>query len=395
MKKVLVVIHDLRIGGAQKSLVSFLQCLADFTEKSEYEVSLLVVDPQGAFMTQIPGEIRLLEPSKPLRWLGSGLSPKLLKHISWKAMTGEVKWLLGKKKNRAYNLQQRLWESWKSYVPQHPGHYDIAISYMDGVPNYYVMDKVSADRKILWVHSEYTKQGYHPGYDRPYFAAAEVVATISENCKKCLEGEFPQLREKFRVLENITLPRLVEERGAAGKCPEYGDFSGLRLLTVARLNPQKGIDIALQCAKLLKEADLPFLWLILGNGPQRSKLEEMLRTLELGENVRLLGSRENPYGYMAGCDILVQPSRVEGKSIVLDEAKVFCKPIVATAYTTVWDSLEDGKTGLITEMTPRGLADGILRLNGDPELRETLIDNLRKLPKGNVAEFQRYLEIVL
>jgi glycosyltransferase involved in cell wall biosynthesis len=154
------------------------------------------------------------------------------------------------------------------------------------------------------------------------------------------------------------------------------------------------VDIAIEAARQLKSAGVDFQWLVVGDGPERASLQAQIDSLGLGDCFALLGSRENPYGYMKACDILVQSSRVEGRSIVLDEAKILEKPIVATNYTTVVDSLIHGKTGWIVEMTPQAVADGILRLQQDENLRNQLRENLKKEPKGDGALLQRYMEIM-
>ena len=75
--------------------------------------------------------------------------------------------------------------------------------------------------------------------------------------------------------------------------------------------------------------------------------------------MHFIGSRENPYPYIKNSDVIIQSSRFEGKSIVLDEAKILSKPIVATNYTTVRDQLKN-EEGVICEMTPLDLAEKIM-----------------------------------
>lgn len=398
MKKVLMVIHDMRIGGAQKSLLSFLQCFYESRYPAEYEISLLVIDPQGPFMAQIPEGVRLLTPAKPLRWAGSGLGKNLLlHHFSLKSLMGEGNWLLRKATKafpKAWNLQQKLWDSWNRYIPAMPEHFDIAVSYMDGIPNYYVTEKASADRKILWVHSEYRKQGYAPGYDLSYFQKADGIITISQNCKNCIVREFPDFAEKVHILENITAPGAVLEKSRQGDAGEFDSYDGLKLLTVARLNPQKGVDLGAESAKILKNRGIAFRWLVVGDGPERENLRQQIEQLDIGDCFLLLGSRENPYGYMAQCHILVQPSRVEGKSIVLDEAKVLCKPIVATNYTTVGDSLTHGRDGWVVDMNPEAIAEGVLQLWENENLRRSLGENLQASSQNVEPLLRQYLTVM-
>lgn len=393
MKKILIVICDMQIGGAQKSLLSFLQCLKE--QQLQYEIDLLVIDPAGPFYSQLPDNVRLVQPSRELRWLGGAMSRKLLQeHFSFKALLGEIKWLVTKNAHSQLNLPQRLWRCWKSRIPQHPQAYDVAISYNDGVSGYYVMEKVQAQKKVLWVHSEYQKLRYDLEFDRPYYLQADRIVTISQVCKDCIIQAFPQFADKTFILENITRAQAVKEGSRRGECPEF-QREGLRLLSVARLNPVKGIDLAVEAAQLLKRRNIPFYWLVLGDGPQRQQLQQQIDSLQLSEEFILLGSRENPYPYMAACDILVQPSRVEGRSIVLDEAMILCKPIVATCYATVTDILTHGQTGYITKMDPLSLADGICRLWQDEALRRKLTDCLKSLENQEKALLERYIAVML
>lgn len=399
MKNVLIVIQDMRIGGAQKSLVSFLRCLTASQMGKEYRISLMVIDPNGPFLKQIPESVNLITPPKSLRWLGSAFGKELLlRHFSLSGLWGECKWLFQKKAKRfpaEYNLQQKLWHSWKNRIPVCNTQYDVAISYIDGVPNYYVMEKVQAKKKVLWIHNEYEKLGYDPSFDEPYYEKADGIITISEKCRQCIAETFPAQQKKVHILENISSAADIIAKSRQGACPEFADSTGVKLLSVGRLNTQKGYDLAIDAAKLLKAQGLSFRWLVLGDGPDREVLQQKIEDCGLQGSFCLLGSRENPYPYMHRCDLLVQSSRFEGKSVVLDEARILSKVAVVTNYATVGDSVEHGKTGWITEMTPQALAEGILRLCRDEALRVDMEEYLQKLPKGNEAELHQYLQIMM
>lgn len=396
MKKILIVIHDMQIGGAQRSLLSFLNSLCASLMAEQYEVDLMVINPAGPFYDQIPQGVRLMPPPEELRWLGTSVNTELFcKHFTWNSFIGEIGWLLKKRANQNLNLQQRLWKCWQKRIPQLQTAYDVAISYMDGVPNYYVVDKVTAKKKVLWVHSEYQKQGYNREFDRCFFEAAQMVVTISPNCRECILQEFPELREKTCILENITDRQEILKKSKAGSCPEFDDGNKLRLLSVARLNRQKGIDLAVEAASQLKKEGIPFVWLVTGDGPEFATLQAQIKKEDLIEEFQLLGSRDNPYAYMAACDILVQPSRVEGKSIVLDEAKILCKPIVATNYKTVSDSLIHGHNGWIVEMNPESIAEGIKNLWQQDEARNTLIQKLENESRENTNQLRKYIDMML
>lgn len=393
MKKVLIVIRNMKIGGAQKSLLSFLQSIAVKQAEYDVDIHLMVIDPKGPFLTQIPENIKLVDAPNELRWLSVPMNGELvLRHFTWRSVRGELRWLLQKGKQTARHIAQKKWACWAPFVPACREKYDVAISYIDGCPNYYVMDKVCADKKVLWIHSDYQKQGYDPAFDRPFFEKSDAIITISPQCRQSILSALPVFAEKVHVLQNITAYEGILQKSKEGNCPEFAQTKQLKLLTVARLHPQKGIDLAIGAAKLLMEAGISFLWLVVGEGAERAYLQKMIDDSGLSQYFHLIGSRENPYAYMAQCDMIVQPSRIEGKSIVLDEAKMLCKPIVVTDYATVRDSITHGENGWVTEMTEQGICDGILQLHKNPQLREQMVENLQNAPKGNEQELELYVK---
>lgn len=396
MKKVLIVIHDMQIGGAQKSLLSFLQSFSQMPRSGEYALYLTAIKPCGTFYKEIPQNVTLRKPSGGLRFMGTPLSLQLLKHFSLRGFIGKMKWIFGKgKAPKELNLQQKLWHCWKKYVPEEQEEFDVAVAYMDGAPSYYVMDKVRARKKVLWVHNEYQKLGYDPQFDTPYFQACDKLITISQSCKACLVQAFPDLEDRIVLLENISGKQMIEAAANGERKTLFDGVSGLRLLSVGRLNSQKGFDIALSTAALLKEKGIGFTWVILGEGPLRQELEQQRRALGLENEVLFPGATDNPYVYMKKCDILVQSSRFEGKSVVLDEAKLLAKPIVSTNYNTVGDSLTHGETGYITGMDAESLCEGICTLASDSALCRRLESNLRQMEDCSSQLTQRYIEIML
>ena len=164
------------------------------------------------------------------------------------------------------------------------------------------------------------------------------------------------------------------------------------LITLGRLEPQKGYDIALEACALLRDR-FDFRWYVLGEGPQKAELEEKIRALGLQDRFVLLGTRLNPYPYLADCDIYVQPSRFEGKSIALEEAKAFRKPIVTTAFTTVADQITDGVTGSVASIDAASIAEKLAELLSGALLREKYTDNLQSYA-GNAGEIEKFYALL-
>ena len=146
-----------------------------------------------------------------------------------------------------------------------------------------------------------------------------------------------------------------------------------KIVTVARLfSKNKGQDMCLTAARMLKDKGYKFLWIFVGDGPSRDELEAQMRDLGLENEVRFVGLQANPYPYIKSADVYVQSSRYEGFGLTVTEAKILGRAIVCTEFPTAFNQLEDGRNGLIVEMTPQSIAEGVERLLTDKELVEKL-----------------------
>ena len=90
----------------------------------------------------------------------------------------------------------------------------------------------------------------------------------------------------------------------------------------------------------------------------------------------------------------MQPSRFEGKSIAIDEAKILTKPIVLTNFSTAKDQIENEYNGLICDMNAKALAEDIERIIVNNNLKETLSKNLLKNNLGNEYEIKKLCDII-
>jgi glycosyltransferase involved in cell wall biosynthesis len=180
-----------------------------------------------------------------------------------------------------------------------------------------------------------------------------------------------QLRNRFGVRPGkITLvPNAValdQFPPDAGSARPADPAARPTVLTVARLDPQKGLHHLVSAAALVPEARL----MVVGDGPERGALEARIAQLGLGDRVHLLGFRSDIPELLAGCDLFVLPSLFEGLPLSILEAMAAAKPVVATAIGGNDEAVVNGTTGvLVPPADPRALADAIRALLSDPERR--------------------------
>lgn len=380
-KKILFVMMSLYNGGAEKSLVNLLNELP--TDK--YNIDLLLFKREGLYLSQIPSNITILDDFSLfklysgrsfIRYIGTFIS-RILNGIDDKA--------------RAYRWKHFYSKRIKTLNKE----YDVAIAYLSGEVMYFVDEKVKAKKKIAWVHNDYKQNKLAKEYDYPHFKNMDAIVTISDKCADILKEVFPEFKNKIYNIPNITSSIVIKNRAEEFYPEEYrGLDNKFKILSIGRLNSQKGFDMAISAAAILKSRGLKFKWFVIGNGELEGKLNEQIKREGVEDCFKLIGVRENPYPYIKNCDIVVQPSRYEGKSVVLDEAKILAKPIVATVYPTVKDQIIDGSEGVICEMSPQGIADGINKLLKDEQLLQGIEVYLSQHEYGNQQEVQKYMDLI-
>ena len=292
------------------------------------------------------------------------------------------------------NQKAFMWEYfYKPVIDGLDKEYDVAVGYLGGESTYYIVDKVNAKRKIHWVHNDYRTSGMPKKYDLKLFPKVDAVVTISEECLEILKEEFPQFQDKFYCIENITSSAVIKARAKEFIPEEYKGCENI-ILSVGRLSEQKGFDMAISAASKLKKKGIKFKWFIIGSGPLKDKLNDQIEKENVKDYVELLGTKSNPYPYIKNCDIFVQPSRYEGKSVVIDEAKILAKPIVATAYPTVKDQIQNDNEGIIVELNVDGIVNGIVVLCSDNVKKQQIVAYLEKQEYGNQNEVKKYINLI-
>lgn len=388
MKKILFVINSLGLGGAEKSLTSLLSTF-DF---SRYSVDLLMFRPEGMFMKLLPDDVNILDAPAFLRSNGS-LKSQITKPGYLSARLSASAAIRINSKSKKLHPAQCYWKHTHKCFDALPARYDTAIAWGQGNPTHFVAEKVSAVKKIAVINVNYESAGHNKDFDYPFYEKYDNILTVSDDLNKLTRDVFPQFRERIGTLYDITNADLVKKM-AKESDPFSNETGKLKLATVGRLMPQKGYDLAVEAARLLKEKGCDFKWFFVGDGSVRAEIEQKITDCGLEKQVTVTGAKDNPYVYMNYCDIYVQTSRFEGYCLTLSEARILNKPIVSTDFDVVHDQLTDGVNGLIVEMNGTSISEAIIRLSKDKDLQETLSGNLRKEKKGNVEEIEKLYAII-
>lgn len=276
------------------------------------------------------------------------------------------------------HLAQFVWENIKNYISNFEEEFDIAIGYGQGMATFFTIDKITnIKRKILWVNTDLEKAHYNIDYLRPFYNKADIVVADSQNGKTLLSNLFPEIKSNIYAVPNLLDTETIKELSTV-YVPEI-DKNLISLLTVARLAEAKAIHLAVEAAAILKNLGYKFKWYVLGDGNEKPKITELIDKLQVADCFILLGSNKNPYPWFANCDIYVQTSIYEGSCMTINEAMIFCKPIVSTNFKAVYEKVND-KNGYITEMSGQSIAKSIKKLFDNNSIMQSMSKAQRENP---------------
>ena len=364
-KKILFVIDSLKCGGAEKSLASLLPLL----NRDKYEIHLWMLNRGGEFESLLPEHI-VIEP-EPIYDSLERIKMRMA------CMSYSVKYRI----KRLFGIQEHgaetLWKctGWAYKVPNQ--QFDVAIAYQQGVPTYLVSTKINAKRKVAWINADIFSVGYNTDYNAIFYSQYNAIVPVSNKLEFMLREGYSEFSDRFHCVYDIINPTLIINQ-ASEAIIEQHVFDYITIVTTGRLALPKNHILAVKAAKLLRDRGYRFKWLFIGEGGERSSIENLINEYELQDKVLILGMKTNPYPYMARCDIYVQTSSFEGFGLAIAEAKILGKPIVSTNFDVVHDQLKHGENGLIAEMKPESVAENIIRLLEDDDLRNHIVANVKK-----------------
>ena len=399
-KKILFVINTFSRAGAETALLDLLYKLDginDAAENKKYEISLFVLMGQGELASRLPESVHLLnrkysvdsvlEPRgkrhmmatvlKALLHKGTGvrLTPYMLKAYRQMRRSGEVR------------IDKLLWRALSDGAPEFDETYDLAIAFLEGGSAYYVADHVKAKKKAGFIHTDYIQARYTTQLDGGCYDKMDGIFAIGEHVRDTFLQVHPECKNKIQIFHNIINTEAIRSKA----CLQGGftdPYDGFRILTVGRLIDEKAYPVAIETMRLLRADDIQAKWYVLGEGDKRKELENLIIEAHLEECFYLLGAEENPYPYFAQCDLYVHATKIEGKSIAIQEAQVLGCPIVASEINR--EQITDGTDGFVRNLDPNALKEAIETLIQNPQMRKKFGEMAQK----RVNRYEKDVELI-
>ena len=272
------------------------------------------------------------------------------------------------------------------------GKYDVEVAFLEGPITRIFSYKNKDTKKIAWIHNDISKvfgAGFKSKIKRTldkkiYSKYNELIFVSKDNMKKFNEIH-PNVNVDKKVIYNYIDKEKVLRKAESGQDIKF-DENVTNFVTVTRLVEQKAIDRLIKVHKRLIDGGYYHKIYVIGDGPEKEKLENLIKINNVNETFLLLGKKENPYPYIKNATYFCLLSNFEGYGMVIEEAKILNKPIIIT-NTAAREALVDYKNSVILENNEEGIYEGLrMAIENKPEEKdveiydnESIIEELKKI----------------
>ena len=347
-RKILFLIESLSGGGAEKVLSTLLQHL----DYSKLEVTICCITDIGKYVEEVKPYVNytsiLPNPSDLKGW------KKFFYKLQYKSI---------------YNWLPLKWV-YQWFIPHHA---DIEIAFVEGFATKLLAHSTNKKaKKIAWIHIDLEQFHWTQSIfqdikeEENVYQKYNQLITVSETAKIGFQRKFKNVSTPIKTLYNpIHCQEIIDKSKLIIPLPPKKKES-VRLVSIGRFTKQKAYIRLLNIINQLNTLKYPIeLWL-LGDGEQRNQIEAYIKENHLENIVTLWGFQNNPYPYLAQCDLFVCSSISEGYSTAVTEALILGIPVITTDCSGMDELLKCGECGIITENSDEALYKGLKELLDNP-----------------------------
>jgi sugar transferase (PEP-CTERM/EpsH1 system associated) len=332
-KKVMFIIWALEVGGAERLLVK----LAQKIPKDRYDVSVVCISREGVWADELKqAGIPVICTHKR-----TGFDPSILLKLIQ---------LIRKEKPDIVNTTLWTADLWGRLA-----------AIIAGVKHIIVTEQ-NVD---VW------KRWYHISIDRMLFKYTHYAICVSNEVVNYYRNTVGLQAEQLVMIPNAIDVSLFDDDAVQD---DLRDSLGIKadefiFTCSARLHEQKAHEVLIEAVKLVHDIPLTnFQVLLVGEGPRRDELQNMVEKLGLSNRILFLGLRQDIPNILLQSNSFVLSSDYEGLSLAILEAMAARLPIVATTVGGNAQIVEDGETGwLVPPQNPSLLADAMMKVLNDPQ----------------------------
>ncbi len=390
-KKILVINSYFEIGGIESALVNMVNELC-----KKNAVDLLIYNSVGPMKEKLDSRVNIIEGSFPLRAMGmtpsQALKQKKFPEFVFRAF-GSV-W------SKLFDNRLPVYVATK--IQKKLKGYDLAIAYraetrknMMQTGYARVLDRcVEAKTKAVWIHYDANQFKEHYVFNQKYYKPIDKIVGVSQSVANAFKEINPDLADKTDYCYNFLDFEAILENSKKEQVVKYPENKFI-CFSACRLSEEKGLCRAISAmAPVFREND-DVMWYIAGDGPERERIIDVLKSECLEDRIILLGNQTNPYSYMKNSDLLVLVSFHEAAPVVYSEAKALHIPIFSTETSSTREMIKEGIEGFICDNSEDGIREKFSEIINCREKIEQVKENLKDYSASNdesLAKIEDWLE---
>lgn len=386
MKKIIIVNNNMKVGGVQKSLYNLLWEIA-----GSYDITLFLFQAVGAYMDQLPPNVRVITCEGTMRHLGvSQAECRGTDALHRGAMAALCKGLGRPAAMKLLLLGQKALEE----------RYDCAISFLHaggrktfyGGTQDFVLHKVRAKKKIAFLHCDYENCGANfPGNNRD-MARFDRIAACSDGCAEVFRRVLPALGDRCVTVRNCH--RYEEIRSLADLSPVEYDPGRRNVVMVTRLAHEKGIERAIEAAACTIGSGIPVTLHLVGSGAMEAQLRQLAARLDVAEHIRFHGEQANPYRYMKNAELFLLSSYHEAAPMVIEEAACLHLPVLTVKTTSSHEMVTAEGCGWVCGNDQQALNAALISVLQDREALKAVKKELEKKIHDNTRAAAQFAALI-
>ena len=388
MKKIAILNYNMECGGTEKALLALLKAI----DYSNYDVTLYLLYKKGPLLIEIPRQVHVEEVQFT--------NIKYKYYISEIKEIGKIQTMMRKIQRKIYKVVNDVdYESGSIFnevlnkVCLPVENYDIVCDFSGYGSFLSVMAAklFNTPVRCMWIHDEKCDWLRRIEFCLSSF---NKIFCVSKSVKQRFDSMYTQFADISQVFYNLIDTKEIKEKANKFEVSDIMNEQNT-LLTVGRIVNQKGYDIAVRVAYLLKARGNKFKWYFIGDGEKRKDMEKMINEYSLFDSIELLGSKTNPYPYMKKCDMYIQLSRNEGYPVVLIEARALNCVIVASDIPSIREQIINGKNGYLVDLNEEEeIAEKIECILNNTLMCDTVKNNLQNELIDFSGDIQKLYDLI-
>lgn len=276
--------------------------------------------------------------------------------------------------------------------------FDVAISGLFGYDPAILFHSVNAKQHYQLLRNDVTETGQYGQtvrYMRRYGEHFDAYIGVSQYTTDSFKQTYPQLADRACTIYNI-LPEPDMGCIMQREDPFAGYEDKLKIVTVCRLAEKaKGLLRMAEVCRILKdEFGDCFRWFVVGSGPDQGRLREKITELGIQDYMLLCGEQQDPFPYYLHADLVAVLSYYEGLCGVVNEAKLLCRPVIATEFSGIHEQLKDGVNGYIVPNHQEAIVEKMREILLNPHCLDALrINGMPAALLSNSMKIGQYEEL--